>query len=591
VTSGGVLSATRVCLALAAALAAVGPLAASSREPRDPADALAFVRVIADVRVDFGGVRPPIEREGLELATGSGFVAAPSGLVLTSHHVVAEGDPEEAFPAPEGSRVRIENRRIEVVIGDEGSRRVLDGWVAAADPELDLAALQVTASDLPYLPMGDSDAAEAGRPVQVLGFPFGRKVEVARRGDAMPKATVTAGSVSAARENEEGDRRYLQTDATVNPGSSGGPMLDEDGYVVGLVRMKLSKGATGSGPGFAVTVNVVKDFLEAHGLLTQLPVGRLRPGVVQTFDWKAVRLEAPDGFADSATSRLRVDLGEIEGIDGRVFRLPTSLPAEELEQALVRAGEVPGFAPAPATARSGGVVVRRGGVPLRLGGAEGETDDHRPFRIEYALLALKDEAVVARYLGHPDAVAFNLGLVRHSLRSLEAASMRPVPTASSVAASWDLPNPAFTSATFPNGEGARLAVPVDWSVEPADPETAWRACLGPPPTGGGLAVRHPAAYAVVLRAWRTDPSAIPGDKGLGTCRASSRRFQRLGVVYQIAETVVRRRGAAARGRGPGCGLAAARRRPRALGRRGRPGVPQRALTHGHGPWPPHSPTS
>lgn len=51
----------------------------SHAEPPPPADALVFIRVIADIRVDFGGVREPIEREGMELATGSGFVVAPSG--------------------------------------------------------------------------------------------------------------------------------------------------------------------------------------------------------------------------------------------------------------------------------------------------------------------------------------------------------------------------------------------------------------------------------------------------------------------------------------------------------------------------------
>ena len=531
-------------LALAVVLwASAGPLAevsAATREPRPAGDALAFVRVIADVRVDFGGVREPLQRKNVELATGSGFVAAPSGLVLTSGHVVAEEDLEELFRADEGGRVRIENRRIEVVVGDESQRRVFDAWVAAADPELDLAALQVTAGDLPYLPMGDSDAAEPGRPVQVLGFPFGRQIEVARGGDALPSATVTAGSVSAAREDDEGDRRFLQTDAAVNPGSSGGPMIDEDGYVVGLVRMKLSRGATGAGPGFAVTVNVVKDFLEAHGLLVQLPVGRLRPGVVQAYDWKRVRLEAPDGFADSAAARLRLELGEIEGVDARVFRLPTSLPAEELEDALIRRGEVPDFVPAPATPRPGGADARRGGGPaLRLGSAEGETSDHRPFRVEYAVLAWKDEVVVARYIGHPDAVAFNLSLVRRSLKSLEATPLRVGPPQVPMARAWDVPHAGFAPASLPTGEGRPVPVPSSWVVEPAD-ETAWPSCLGDAPPGPGLVARHPADYAIVLRAWRL--AGAPGDgleRGLAACSAANRR-QRLGVVYDVSRAVVRR---------------------------------------------------
>ena len=61
-------------------------------------------------------------------------------------------------------------------------------------------------------------------------------------------------------------------------------MLDEDGYVVGVVRMKLARDATSQGAGFSVPVNVVKDFLEANNLLGLLPVGRLRPGVRHTLD-------------------------------------------------------------------------------------------------------------------------------------------------------------------------------------------------------------------------------------------------------------------------------------------------------------------
>ena len=218
-----------------------------------PGDAMAFIRVVADVRVDFGGTRAPIERKGVELATGSGFVIAPSGLVLTSLHVVAEEEAKSRFREDE-AEVSVENRRIEVAIGSGGAVGVFEAHVVASDVGNDLAALQVTAADLPYLPLGDSDAVEPGRPVKVLGFPFGRQIEVGKRADAgvVPEVTVTAGSFSAARANEEGETRFLQTDATVNPGNSGGPMLDEDGYVVGVVKMKLARDAASQGAGFSV---------------------------------------------------------------------------------------------------------------------------------------------------------------------------------------------------------------------------------------------------------------------------------------------------------------------------------------------------
>ena len=248
-------------------------VAAEQTDAARPGDAMAFIRVVADVRVEFDGVRAPIERKDLELGTGSGFVVAPSGLILTSLHVVAEDEAKSRFREDE-AEVSIGNRRIEVAIGTGGGQGVFEAHVVASDAENDLAALQVTAAELPYLPLGDSDALEAGRPVKVLGFPFGRQVDVGRRAAkaVVPEVTVTAGSLSAARANEEGDTRFLQTDATVNPGNSGGPMLDEDGYVVGVVRMKLARDATSQGAGFSVPVNVVKDFLDASGLSAQLPV-------------------------------------------------------------------------------------------------------------------------------------------------------------------------------------------------------------------------------------------------------------------------------------------------------------------------------
>ena len=285
------------------------------------------------------------------MATGSGFVVAPSGLVLTSLHVVSDEPASVTFGGLE-AEVQVENRRIEVAIGSGGAVGVFEAQVVASDVANDLAALQVTASDLPYLPLGDSDAVEAGRPVKVLGFPFGRQIEVGKRADAsvVPQVSVTAGSFSAARANEEGETRFLQTDATINPGNSGGPMLDEDGYVVGVVKMKLARDAASQGAGFSVPVNVAKDFLEANGLLELLPVARLRPGVRHTLDWKGVAIELPDGFSDQSTSRTLADGGEVGEIGFRAYRLATSWPVAGLEEVILGGGEVPGFVPAPASA-------------------------------------------------------------------------------------------------------------------------------------------------------------------------------------------------------------------------------------------------
>ena len=148
---------------------------------------------------------------------------------------------------------------------------------------------------------------------------------------------MTGGSLSAARADEEGDTRFLQTDASVHPGSSGGPMLDEDGYLIGVVKMKFAAGRTAPGPGFGVPVNLVKDFLEGHGLLSQLPTERLRRGVVHGSLWKKFGLELPDGLADTSPARLRLDSGDAGGpMSARVDRVATPWTTSELEEGLLR---------------------------------------------------------------------------------------------------------------------------------------------------------------------------------------------------------------------------------------------------------------
>lgn len=507
---------------------------------------MAFIRVVADVRVDFGGGRVPVERKGFEVATGSGFVVAPSGLVLTSLHVVSD-EPASVTLGGLEAEVQVENRRIEVAIGSGGAVGVFEAQVVASDVANDLAALQVTASDLPYLPLGDSDAVEAGRPVKVLGFPFGRQIEVGKRADAgiVPQVSVTAGSFSAARANEEGETRFLQTDATINPGNSGGPMLDEDGYVVGIVKMKLARDAASQGAGFSVPVNVAKDFLEANGLLELLPVARLRPGVRHTLDWKGVAVELPDGYSDQSTSRTLADGGEIGEIGFRAYRLATSWPVAGLEEAIRGGGEVPGFVPAPASAgrrqaprKRAAVALPTGDPPSVVASAAGNDPSGRPFRVEYAIVDRKQEKVVARYLGPADAVAFNLGLIRRSLESLEAAQLlMPLPPQPLAAG-----RPGFESVSFPEGEG-RILAPAGWSREPASQS----ACDRLPQPENGLAASHPSDFTLVLRAlrWTTSGTGLQqavracgqgrgagsGGSAAGETRYA-RRFERLGVPIE-----------------------------------------------------------
>jgi putative serine protease PepD len=167
---------------------------------------------------------PPREDDGV--ATGSGF-AIGDGRIVTNHHVVA------------GAR--------EVAVRRRGRR--VRARVLGSDPSTDLALLRLrraVGERLVPLPLGDSDRVRPGDPAVVIGNPLG----LAR--------TLTAGVVSATgRRIDAPDgfpiRNAVQTDAAVNPGNSGGPLLDERGRVIGIIAQ-----GRGDGIAFGVPVDTLK---------------------------------------------------------------------------------------------------------------------------------------------------------------------------------------------------------------------------------------------------------------------------------------------------------------------------------------------
>jgi S1-C subfamily serine protease len=168
-------------------------------------------------------------------ALGSGFVIDKAGHIVTNYHVI------------EGAQ------KVQVSFSQNDQ---IDAKVVGTDPSTDLAVLQIDAHSrsLTPLPLGNSDAVEVGDPVVAIGNPFG----FAR--------TATAGIVSAVQRSIEapngvGIGHAIQTDAAINHGNSGGPLIDARGAVIG-VNSRISTGNTGSegnvGIGFAVPVNTVK---------------------------------------------------------------------------------------------------------------------------------------------------------------------------------------------------------------------------------------------------------------------------------------------------------------------------------------------
>lgn len=506
---------------LVAAACSVWPGAIEAGLAVTPEEATVFIRVIGTVRTErTQGWKQTTEKRDVELATGTGFLISSAGHVLTNDHVVAS---REVPIGPDGVQVSLEVEQIQVAVPGQPEHR-LAASIVASDSELDLAVLSVFGTDLPYLSLADSDALDPGQAIRVLGFPFGRQVEVGRAAssDLVPQISVSPGSISAQRGDEQGDARYLQTDAALNPGNSGGPMLDEDGFVVGVVRMKLRQGDR---VGFAIPVNRVKDFLESSGVDAFLPARRLRLGPSQSFDWKAVRLRLPESADDTAPGRRRVDSGQSLGaVSLAIDRVATPWNPAALEKALLTDGafeKITGFGPPKHRAPPVG-------SRLWLGSARGTAaSDGHALEVEYAVLDLGREKLVARYSGPPAQMAFNRSVFRSSLASLEADALLTRELASPVGEAL--------VAVAPRNPGApTLSLPAGWSHE----EVNGRVCERLPAPDASLSATPEGDYTVSFRiAWWERAPRTPAEAARA-CSSEVRapasfglRGDRFGIAY------------------------------------------------------------
>jgi serine protease Do len=190
-------------------------------------------------------------------AGGSGVILDPSGYIVTNAHVVlgarrARVVLPPAAPADAHSIVRPQGRSLEATL-------------VGIDTETDLAVLKVEAQGLPALPIGDSDELRQGHVVVAFGSPLGLD------------NSVTLGVVSAVgrQRGPEDPMVYVQTDAPINPGSSGGPLVDTAGRLVGINTFIISQSGGYQGVGFAAPSNIVRTVFE------QLKAtGRVRRGTL-----------------------------------------------------------------------------------------------------------------------------------------------------------------------------------------------------------------------------------------------------------------------------------------------------------------------
>ena len=475
---------------------ALMPGAVSAQRARASADATVFIRLIGTVHaaIDDGGIKRTVDVERVEIGTGSGFIISPHGYVVTNAHVVESTEPLRLTKGLKSATITFRVSAVNVCFTAETmAARGLpvpcaDASVAGADRDRDLAILFLNGStNLPYLPLGDSDVVVAGLPVEALGYPFGREVEIGKVGaasDLVPDVSATPGAVSALRGSDAGERRYLQITNGVNPGNSGGPVVNRDGFVVGVVHSKLSKA---DAIGFAIPINEVKDFVDTIGLDQAMPVRRLRLGPLQNMEGKGLSLRLPEGFADRAPFASRVETDAAADVGFRLDRVVSPWTIKRLEETLLTTQTFEPLSVAPRQGQ-GRDAARQTQSGLLLGGAVGTgPDPNREIRMDYAVLELGIEKLVARYVGSAEAMAFNEGVLRDSLSSLQGQLFTPAPLPPAEGVTW--------STVADGSGGGGLPVPAGWTLEPgrpapcpglAEPRTAMTAS---PAQDAGIALR------------------------------------------------------------------------------------------------------
>jgi putative serine protease PepD len=183
---------------------------------------------------------------------GSGFLFDSRGYILTNYHVIAGA------------------QQIEVTLGDRSRHRAR---VVGGDERNDVALIQIDAppgKQLPFLPMGDSDTLQVGQSVLAIGNPFGFE------------STLTTGVVSALKRTvQTGPQTFIdgavQTDAAINQGNSGGPLLNTRGEVIGINSAIYTPSGATAGIGFAIPINTARQI--AQDLITQGRVRRATLGI------------------------------------------------------------------------------------------------------------------------------------------------------------------------------------------------------------------------------------------------------------------------------------------------------------------------
>ena len=222
-------------------------------------DAVVFVKVTVSTEEQYNSLPPmfryffdiPKEQQG----SGSGVIIRPDGYIVTNNHVVAAA------------------QKVEVTLDNN---KTYEAKVIGTDPATDVALIKIDAEGLPVVPFGDSDQLRLGEWVLAIGSPLGEEL----------RGTITAGIVSAkgrSMPNSTGEFKiesFIQTDAAVNPGNSGGALVNKKGELVGINTAIVSTTGAYSGYSFAIPSNIVKRIV--GDLIDFGSVKRAKLGVAMT---------------------------------------------------------------------------------------------------------------------------------------------------------------------------------------------------------------------------------------------------------------------------------------------------------------------
>jgi len=189
----------------------------------------------APVAPDAQGGQPATRKAG---ALGSGFIISPDGYIVTNNHLVQSQTGTGTVD------------QVTVILSD---RKEFKARIVGRDPATDLALLKIDGASLPFVRFGDSSRTRVGDWVVAIGNPLGLG------------GTVTAGIVSALHRNINAGQydRFIQTDAAINRGNSGGPMFDLNGNVIGINSALYSETGGNIGIGFAIPAEQAKPVIDA----------------------------------------------------------------------------------------------------------------------------------------------------------------------------------------------------------------------------------------------------------------------------------------------------------------------------------------